>query len=133
MAIDDFGVAKALTDQLLALAPSGLPVVTQGKTGPTGNSRYLRTWVMPASANPQDLQTGVRQNGIFQIDVMTPKKNGTWFNLETVGLIKNIFVPAQTYTHNGQAVKVISVGASRLQDDGAYWVTYLSVTFVSFG
>ena len=134
MAIDDFGVAKALVDQLLTVSGASLPVVSQGGTNaPTDGSRYLREFVLPAGASPQDLQTGVRQNGIYQIDVLTPKSNGKWANLALVGTVKAAFVPAQTYTHNGQAVKVISVGASRLQEDGQYWVTYLSVTFVAFG
>lgn len=130
--INTFDTAKALIDQINTI--SGVTVVHQGGTNaPTDGNQYLRTWVMPAATNVVTLQTGERQNGIFQIDVLTPKSQSPFVNKALVDIVRALFPQTSTYTNDGQTVKVMKTDVSEVMESGSYWFTAVSVNYVTFG
>lgn len=132
MSVNQFSVAKALLDQLNTIESGTLPVVPQDGA-PTDGSQYITEFVLPSDESPADLQTGSRQNGVYQVDVRTPKSNGKWQNLAVVGTVKGAFVQSQIYSHNGQDVKIRWISTSPMRAVGQYWVTSVSVNYVAFG
>lgn len=131
--IKQFDAAKALIDRLNTLEP-GITVVTQGGTdAPTDGTKYLRAWVMPAGTSVVTLKTGERQNGVFQIDVLTPKSESTFNNLELVDTVRALFPQTSEYVYGDQTVKVRWTDVSSIMESGSYWFTAVSVNYVTFG
>ena len=134
--VSQFGVAKVLLDRLNTIESGILPVVPQGGTdAPTDGTQYLREWVLPAGDFPQDLKTGTRQNGVYQVDVLTPKDQGKAPNLFLVDQVKALFVQSEVLTDSGtgQAVKIRWIDTSSMREEGSYWVSSVSVNYLAFG
>lgn len=79
------------------------------------------------------LKTGERQNGVFQIDVLTPKSESTFNNLELVDTVRALFPQTSEYVYGDQTVKVRWTDVSSIMESGSYWFTAVSVNYVTFG
>lgn len=128
--INDFDIAKALSDQLSSVAT--LPVVTEGQDfDPNPDNGYIREFVLSAGESTVGLEntSSDDSSGIYQIDVLTPRKRTKWANLAVCDTIKKGFPKGRHISRNNQYVIVVDVSMSNTFIEDAYIRHSLSVEY----
>lgn len=70
-------IRRALESRLLAWADAkGLPVAWEAVAFTPPSGSYLKVFLMPAEPVNMDLDSGIREHGLFQVSVCTPTGNG---------------------------------------------------------
>lgn len=131
--IDDFKVAKAFIDKLISIPDlSGMPIVAANESyEPQVGVPYLRESILRSPEVPfgYSKDTTMIQDGIYQVDVCTPKGEGKWRNLNICSKIKEAFPRKVSLPGIGKSLTVLScdVGPSRNEND--FYVTYISIHY----
>lgn len=133
--IDDFEIAKAFIDKLDSISDlSGIPIVASNDESyePQVGVPYLRESILRSPEVPfgYSKDTTMIQDGIYQVDVCTPKGEGKWRNLNICGKIKAAFPRKVNISSTlGKSLTVLScdVGPSRNEND--FYVTYISIHY----
>lgn len=134
--ISIFSLSKAFDDYLQTF--NDLPAYyVQGETAePNADEKHLKGFLLNAENFTQfySAQSPVRQDGLFQIDIRTPKSFGKWENYSLVDLVQSKFQINMILQNNNQKVKVKKISASKLSDDEEnFYVTSVSIFYVVFG
>ena len=88
-------------------------------TPPPGGGHYGAVYLLPADANPATMGQGGEDNytGIFQISVFVPENSGTGALHSYADKLLSHFKAGQSFTYNGQVVKVRRSSPSPIRKD----------------
>lgn len=128
--IKTFSIAKAYRDKLKTLTT--LDIATQGSSyTPTPDKDYIREFLLSgdtvavgtAQADSEDTQ------GIYQIDVCTPRAKGKWANLSLCDTLKAGFPRGRHLIHSGQYAVTVDVSVSPMRQDDTHNIHSLSIRY----
>lgn len=130
--INEKAVSKALLDQLKTVI--GLPtVVTDNGTAYTPNpdTPYIREFDLSGDtfAPPVNSNGYQRKDGIYQVDVLTPRNKGKWAGLDYCALIQVAFVRGLKLASDKVTIKEISRSAPRT--DSTHYIISLSIGYTA--
>jgi len=132
--INERAVSQALLTQLKTVI--GLPhLVVDGGTAytPSPTVSYCKEYDLSGDTFGQTVANdGVqRKDGIYQVDVFTPKNGGKWAGLETCALIQTAFSRGLVLTNDGQKVKIKDASRSPVRYDNTHQIISISVGYTA--
>lgn len=132
--INERAVSQALLTQLKTVV--GLPfLVVDGGTSYTPNPTvaYCKEYDLSGDTFGQTVSNdGVqRKDGIYQVDVFTPKNGGKWAGLEVCAIIQTAFARGVVLTSDGQKVKIKDASRSPVRYDNTHQILSLSIGYTA--
>jgi hypothetical protein len=132
--INERAVSQALLTQLKTVI--GLPhLVVDGGTAytPSPTVAYCKEYDLSGDTFGQTVTNdGVqRKDGIYQVDVFTPKNSGKWAGLETCALIQTAFARGVVLTNDSQKVKIKDASRSPVRYDNTHQIISISVGYTA--
>jgi hypothetical protein len=132
--INERAVSQALLTQLKTVI--GLPfLVVDGGTAytPIPTVAYCKEYDLSGDTFGQTVISGglQRKDGIYQVDVFTPKNAGKWAGLETCALIQTAFPRGLVLTNDSQKVKIKDASRSPVRYDNTHQIVTLSIGYTA--
>lgn len=132
--INERAISQALLTQLKTVV--GLPnlVVDGGKEyTPNPTVPYCKEYDLSGDTFGQTVTNGgmQRKDGIYQVDVCTPKNGGKWAALETCALIQTVFARGVVLTNDGQSIKIKDASRSPVRYDSTHQIISMSIGYTA--
>lgn len=132
--INERAVSQALLTQLKTVV--GLPhLVVDGGTAytPSPTVPYCKEFDLSGDTFSAAIPAnGFQQkDGIYQVDVFTPKNGGKWSALETCALIQTAFARGLVLSNSGQSVKIKESTRSSVRYDNTHQIVSLSIGYTA--
>lgn len=132
--INERAVSQALLMQLKTVV--GLPqLVVDGGTAYTPNPTvpYCKEYDLSGDTFGQTVTDGgvQRKDGIYQVDVFTPKNGGKWAGLEACALIQAAFPRGLVITNDSQKIKIKDASRSPVRYDNTHQIITLSIGYTA--
>lgn len=130
--INEKAVSKALLDQLKTVI--GLPaIVTDNGANYTPNpdTPYIREFDLSGDtfAPPINSNGYQRKDGVYQVDVLTPKNKGKWSGLDYCALIQVAF--ARGIRLAGDKLIIKEASRSSPRTDSTHYIITLSIGYTA--
>lgn len=132
--INERAISQALLTQLKTVV--GLPhLVVDGGTAytPSPNTAYCKEYDLSGDTFSAAIPAnGYQQkDGIYQVDVCTPKNGGKWSAQELCALIQTAFPRGLILANDGQSLKIKEVSRSSTRYDNTHQIISLSIGYTA--